>query len=65
MITVVLPVWLEDGPRTLRLGDALKTFSLGKLDYIKQIFRKILLPSAIHIVQENNLKIRNDSDVSC
>lgn len=37
LITVVLSLWLEVGARILRLGNVIKTFLLGWLDYIKQI----------------------------
>lgn len=33
----MLPLWLEVGARILRLGNVMKTFLLGWLDYIKQI----------------------------
>ena len=60
MITVVLPLRLEDEPGTLKLGDALQTVSQGKLDYIKQIIyiKDILLSTAIYVVQESISGIR-------
>lgn len=59
-MAAVLPLWLEVGPGTLRLGDVTKTFSLGKLDYIKEVvyYSDILLSTAIYVAQEGNSGIR-------